>query len=474
MSRHVGPVIAGYTQVGYLGSGGFADVYHYQAETGAAYAVKVLRGALTFEARNQLRTEARALGRLAAFGSHPNIVTPAPTVLAHGQPYLIMELCPGGSLAGRGPMTVADVLRIGIQMCGALQTAHLHEVLHRDVKPGNILLQRDGTAKLSDFGIADLTASRLGSETTMLTLYYSAPEIDERGAASTSSDVYALAATLYELLAGRPPFRVEGADNSDAAIEARKVRNEILPIGRDDVPPRLERVLRYAMRFDVDHRQAAVASAEALGRELIEIAAQRNDRPTEMVIYTPTVLPGTPVRTVAATPKPPVGRWSPAPVLPETEIKGGIGGPKDDPIAVAPRRSRMRIGLGVAAAVVLVGAAVAVAIGVGTGSDATPGSTSPPPVVSSTDDVVPDTPPSAPKIAGRRSGGTVTFTWTYTPVESGDTFEVVRTDTTVEPRTEVASPTWTVHVASSTSVCIEVQVIRAKDGLASAPGRLCA
>lgn len=497
MTRQTGPVIPGYVQVGHLGSGGFADVFQYRHDSGASYAVKAWRGEVTAAAREQLRTEARALGRLAELGHHPNVVTTYPTSLAEGLPYLIMELCPGGSLAGKGQMPIAEVLRIGIQMCGALHTAHLHDVLHRDLKPGNILLARDGTAKLSDFGIAALTAHRHGVATDMLTLHYSAPEIDVNGTASRYSDTYALAATLYELLAGRPPFKVNGGDNGTAAVEARKLNNEIPPISRSDVPAELQRLLRVAMRRDVGDRAASIASAEAFGKELIQLAAVRKDEPTGLIIFQPTgrsvdypdaTMPrktaesGGPAESrrpvsvgrMAEPPDPAASpRW-PSPQTPadRTELRAPSGGRP----AVSEADSKIprgRIALVSAAVVILIGTVVGVALGVGSGGDTQP-SAVPTVVNRPPDDSFLDTVPTPRVTAHRLAGGAVRFTWTYSPVAPGDSFMITRTDVTVPAAISLTDPDWVAKVSASALPCVEVIVVR-RNGLGSAiAGRACA
>src|SRR5688572_10372673 len=165
------PPIAGYRPVKYICSGGFGDVFRYEhTATLAAVAVKVLRdGVLAAGAAQQLLHEAQALGRLSASGPHPNIVAVQDVGTAGGRPYLMMEFCPGGSWADeitrRGRVHPSKVLSVGIQIAGALYMAHQAGIVHRDIKPGNILMGANvgghGIPKLADFGIAAVTAEEL-------------------------------------------------------------------------------------------------------------------------------------------------------------------------------------------------------------------------------------------------------------------------------------------------------------------------
>src|SRR6185369_14720857 len=510
MTHPAPPAIPGFTESSYLGSGGFADVFRYRHRTGAAYAVKVWRREFADDAWAQLQVEARALGRLASFGNHPNIIAPQPPSLVNGRPYLIMEFCPDGSLAGKGPMRVADVVRIGIQMCGALETAHLHNVLHCDVKPANILLSRDGTAKLSDFGIAEPVSST-GESGAMLTPQYSAPEVDATGETSPLSDVYALAASLYELLVGAPPFRVAGGDNSREAIEERKRGDAVPKIARGDVPPELERLLRFALWASVEARASVLGGsadagpAAAFGTELRRVAAISRDEPTAMVVYRPTgpvdLLVGgrapddtefaapsfisaeMPARSdatdghagfeanadlltqrVAAAPLPRTAEHG------ETVDRTIRRGPAD---AAPKRSSSTRLVLGAGSVVLIAAVVVGIILSTGSGPavapDPTPSATLP-----ADDPNLQAFVPTPTVTAQRLSGGDVLFSWTYQPVDAGDTFVVTRTDTASPAHQTVDSPSLTVHASKHDHPCVEVIVVRTNGRSSANAGRACA
>jgi serine/threonine protein kinase len=257
------PRIPGHEYLRPLGAGGYADVYAYrQANLGREVAVKVLKSSgLTAALRQQFVVEANTM---AGLGSHPYIVQIFDVGQTEdGRPYLTMELYTGQSLAERaerrGPLPVHDVLRVGIQVAGAVQTAHHAGILHRDIKPANILLSGSGAPALSDFGIAGRGGEDDGDGDVGVSVPWSPPEVLV-GASNGSwqSDVYSLAATLWHLLVGRPPFHAPGGDNGTVAMTGR-IQNATRPsTGRPDVPATLDRLLRQAMAVAPGQRPATV------------------------------------------------------------------------------------------------------------------------------------------------------------------------------------------------------------------------
>ena len=150
--------------------------------------------------------------------------------------------------ARRAHFSVTEVLRIGIQISGAVETSHRHRVLHRDIKPQNILTDANGEPVLTDFGIAT-TKGDDGPEG--LSVPWSPPEIlYGTGPGDQRSDVYSLGATLWHLLVGRSPFEEPGGDNSTRALLARIKSAPVPGTQRADVPASLERLLRQAMAKD--------------------------------------------------------------------------------------------------------------------------------------------------------------------------------------------------------------------------------
>lgn len=203
------PAVPGLSELTVLARGGYATVYRaVQDSVGREVAVKVENRALDSE-RDQRRflREARAAGRMSG---HPHVVDLFDCgVTGRGHPYLIMELC-ASSYAERMrhcPLGAVETRDVGVKIADALADSHHLGVLHRDVKPANILLTRFGEPALADFGLAVLAETREQSITLeVLTPAYAAPEMFQHGTPpSPAVDVYALSATLYTVMRGRPP-----------------------------------------------------------------------------------------------------------------------------------------------------------------------------------------------------------------------------------------------------------------------------
>ncbi|WP_291045400.1 serine/threonine-protein kinase [Herbiconiux sp.] len=262
------PPLPGFTPVRVLGAGGFADVFLFEQNMPRRQvAVKVmLPEVVNDQVRRMFQVEADLMATLSA---HPSILTVYEAgVSSDGRPYLVMELCSSslGQSYRRQPLPVAEVLRIGVKIGGALHTAHQQGILHRDVKPSNILLTAYGAPVLSDFGISSTTRGSAAAQAVGLSIPWSAPEVvAEETQGTVASEVWALAATLYSLLAGRSPFEEPGTKSAPGDLARRIVKSRLPPIGRDDVPASLERVLAGALSKKPRERPA---SALELLREL--------------------------------------------------------------------------------------------------------------------------------------------------------------------------------------------------------------
>jgi class 3 adenylate cyclase len=197
----------------FLGEGAKKRVYlAHDTRLGRDVAIAVIKIEGMDEAGlSRVRREARAMGRL---GDHPNVVTIYDIGDEAGTPFIVGQHMPGGSVAdllersSGHRIGVNEALQIAEQICRALEHAHSHGVVHRDVKPGNVWLAADGSAKLGDFGLAVAPdRSRLTVEGMMVgTVAYMAPEQAVGREVDSRVDLYALGAMLYEMVAGRPPF----------------------------------------------------------------------------------------------------------------------------------------------------------------------------------------------------------------------------------------------------------------------------
>jgi serine/threonine protein kinase len=261
------PTLPGYTYVRPLGSGGFADVFLYQQNMPRrVVAVKVLLTAVDGEAA--ARALAAEADVMAGLSSHPAILTVyEASVAPDGRPYLVMEYCPTsmGVRYKSERIPLPEVLSVGVKIAAAVESAHQLGMLHRDIKPSNILVTSFGHPVLSDFGVA--TASATGEEDIIaMSPPWSAPELVERRSSGTvASEVWALAATIYTLAAGRGPFDVPGGKRSDEQLRARIVRAKYTPTGRDDAPASLETALEGGLqRLPAERYPSARAFGEAL------------------------------------------------------------------------------------------------------------------------------------------------------------------------------------------------------------------
>ncbi|HUQ61763.1 serine/threonine-protein kinase [Lentzea sp.] len=256
------PHIPGLSDFRPLGAGGFATVYRaHQAQLHRDVAVKIDNRVLVDERdRHRFLREARAAAKLSG---HPHVVgVHDANITAWGTPYIVMELCTGGSLADQldrqGPLHPEQVRDLGIKLADALSSAHQEGVLHRDIKPGNILVDRYGTPKLADFGLAALLDAQGGSTVTRdaLSPSYAPPEAFAMAEPTPQADVYSLAATLYTLLAGKPPRPVPWPINSFDQL-GEILRRPVPAV--DGVPPALHEALARALHPDANLRTASAA-----------------------------------------------------------------------------------------------------------------------------------------------------------------------------------------------------------------------
>jgi serine/threonine protein kinase len=245
-----------------IARGGYSTVYKARQDSvGREVALKIDTRSLDEERdRRRFLREAEAAGRMSG---HPNVVNVYDAgVTGDNHPYLVMELCSGGSYAGRlkreGPLPAAEVREVGVKIADALHAAHNAGILHRDVKPGNILINAYGVPGLADFGLAALPdpSRELSVTIEALTPAYAPPEVFRMERPTPAGDVYALSASLYALLSGRPPrWPDTGAPSLATMIRLHEDPLPDLP----GVPVGLTNVLRQGMAGDPGHRYATAA-----------------------------------------------------------------------------------------------------------------------------------------------------------------------------------------------------------------------
>src|SRR5579862_5676599 len=203
----------------------------------------------------RFRREARAVAQL----SHPHIVTVIDRGSAEGHQFIVFEYVEGENLKQlierTGPLPVDRAVEIGIEIADALSFAHAHDLVHRDVKPQNVLIDSTGSAKVTDFGIArslDVERGVTQTGTVLGTSNYLSPEQAEGRPVTPASDIYSLGVVLYEMLTGEVPFR---GDN--LVVVAMKHVTETPPslrLHRPDLPPRLARAVERALEKDPARR----------------------------------------------------------------------------------------------------------------------------------------------------------------------------------------------------------------------------
>jgi tRNA A-37 threonylcarbamoyl transferase component Bud32 len=264
-----------------IAAGGMGAVYRAVDETlGRQVAVKVLRRELADDATflERFRREARAAAGL----SHPGVAGVYDYGELGGQPFIVMELVEGETLAerlaARGPLPWREAFAIGEQVAAALAAAHAHGLVHRDVKPANILLGRDGRAKVTDFGIAQAAQTVTLTRTGMVlgSANYVAPEQAKGGHVGPAADLYSLGCVLFEAVTGETPYRGGNA----VAIATQHVSAPV-PDPRErrqGLPPEAAALITRALQ---KHPAGRFPSGSAMAAALA--AARREDGATRVL-----------------------------------------------------------------------------------------------------------------------------------------------------------------------------------------------
>ncbi|MGY1686105.1 Stk1 family PASTA domain-containing Ser/Thr kinase [Geodermatophilus sp. SYSU D00867] len=334
---------------GVLGRGGMAEVHRGRdLRLGREVAVKVLRSDLARDPSFQVRFRREA--QAAASLNHPSIVAVYDTgedrTTSGATPYIVMEYVEGETLRDvlrrEGVLQPERAMSLAADICAALDFSHRNGIVHRDVKPGNVMITPQGTVKVMDFGIAravsDSAATMTSTAAVIGTAQYLSPEQARGEAVDARSDVYSLGCLLYELVCGAPPF----TGDSPVSVAYQHVREDPrLPSSINPaVPPELDAILMKAMSKNPANRYQS--AAEMRNDLLRALAGQR----------------------VEATPV--MGDEEKTTILGATPAYGD-GGWDDD--AAARRRKRNRVVALVVGALVLIGAVVGVALLVGSGDE---------------------------------------------------------------------------------------------------------
>lgn len=467
-----------------LGTGGFSDVFLYeQLLPNRTVAVKVLLADIGASGVASFTSEANLMARLS---THPFIVTiHTAGIAADGRPYLVMEYCSRPNLSEKykaRPLSVDDALRTGVRVASAVETAHRAGILHRDIKPGNVLTNDYGYPALTDFGIAGAADALLGgrgqggsgdtgTESVGLSVPWSPPEmfldVPEH---DVRSDVFSLAATIHTVLAGRTPFEVPGGPNTAVDLMSRIERGQITPLGRDDIPRSLVAALAKGM---APRREDRYPSALEFGRALQRVELESGFAPTTLEIadtaHATNVVVDAPdaaetrVRSLP-TIVPDARAAAPPAAAPPTAPAPAV-------VEAGPSRGRL-VGVlaGILSLLVISGVVLTIVL---TGGQLDRPVTDPGPTETGGSAVGQGAPPVATDGTATpgADGTTVTFTWANPDPQEGDTYYWARAESPAS-RQAVDEPEATVEgVTPGSRVCINVEIGRA--GRTSEPLVIC-
>ncbi len=343
-----------------LGRGGMASVYRgHDPRFGREVAVKILPPQVVDDPslRARFEREARTIAAL----EHPAIVPVYDFGEEGGQPYLVMRLMTGGSLADRlakGPLEAAEVARILQRISSALDEAHKQGVIHRDLKPGNILFDRYGSAYLSDFGIVRLAESQatLTGQHAIGTPGYMSPEQIQGEEVDSRTDIYALGVMVFEMLTGRRPYSA----TSPAMIMVKQMTEPVprLQDVRPDLPEDIDTVVSMTLARDRENRPATAGevarlllAAAAATREAAEklaplMEAEREQATADTRVEAAPVAPAGTAQVEAPAPLTPPAPISETPEQTEVMVPSFAGGPSQPaaaPVAPASRGRRLAI-----------------------------------------------------------------------------------------------------------------------------------
>lgn len=267
-----------YEIVGVVGSGGMSDVYKAKCHKLNRYvAIKVLKK--EFSDDKNFVAKFRAEAQSAAGLSHPNIVNIYDVGEDRGLYYIVMELVEGITLKEyiekKGRLEVKESVSIAIQVSQGIRAAHMHHIIHRDIKPQNIIISKDGKVKVTDFGIARVSSTQTINSNTMGSVHYISPEQARGGYVDERGDIYSLGISLYEMITGKVPFD----SDTPVSVALMHIQNE-LPSPRNivpNLPVAVEKIIYKCTQKKADRRYSdANALIEDLRTCLINSNARIN------------------------------------------------------------------------------------------------------------------------------------------------------------------------------------------------------
>lgn len=247
-----------------VGSGGMSDVYKAKDhKLNRFVAVKVLKKEYSNDKNfvTKFRVEAQSAAGLA----HPNIVNVYDVGEEEGIHYIVMELVEGITLKNyiqkKGKLSVKEAISIAIQMSIGIEAAHNNHIIHRDIKPQNIMISRDGKVKVTDFGIARAASSHTIASSVMGSVHYTSPEQARGGYSDEKSDIYSLGITMYEMLTGKVPFDGENT----VAIAIQHIQDEMVSprVYSPDIPISIEQIIFKCTQKSADRRYQNMADVIA-------------------------------------------------------------------------------------------------------------------------------------------------------------------------------------------------------------------
>ncbi len=245
----------------HIGSGGMADVYKAKdCKLSRTVAIKVLKP--EYSSDESFVSKFRAEAQSAAGLEHPNIVNVYDVGSQNGSYYIVMEYVPGITLKDyvekKGRLNYRETLSIAIQVARGIQAAHTNNIIHRDIKPQNIIISSDGKVKVTDFGIARAASEDTIRSDVMGSVHYSSPEQARNGYVSNRSDIYSLGIVMYEMVTGRVPY------DGDSAVEIaiKHLQDEMVTPSTyaPDLPISLEKIILKCTQKSADRRYESIDS----------------------------------------------------------------------------------------------------------------------------------------------------------------------------------------------------------------------